>query len=275
LRFIEWVGASFYTGGQFKFTRRTNSGGQIQVLYTLSKAMDNASTTSSGEYAREAQNALDPEDPNRDWGRASFDALHNFGFNYTYPFPFQGEGAVGAILGGWEVAGLTTITSGAPYSIRTGSDTDGNRDGGRSDRPHMAAGFSNNPTEGTSAGCADIEGGPIGKSVDTWNKTTRWHDICAFTPLPQGIYGNLGRNTLVGPGRINFDFSLHKTIQTSENTNLQLRAEFFNIFNRNNLGLPENQGFDGLDYEPSAGTILPGATVTRPREVQFGLRFEF
>ena len=111
--------------------------------------------------------------------------------------------------------------------------------------------------------------------MDTWNKTTRWHDICAFTPLPQGIYGNLGRNTLVGPGRINFDFSLHKTIQTSENTNLQFRAELFNIFNRNNLGLPENQAFDSLDFEPSAGTILPGATVTRPREVQFGLRFEF
>ena len=113
--------------------------------------------------------------------------------------------------------------------------------------------------------------------MDVWNKTTRWHDICAFSVdyFRQGFYGTLGRSTLVGPGRLNFDFSVHKNFQTSENTRLQFRAEFFNIFNRNNLGLPENQGFDGLDYEPSAGTILPGETVTRPREIQFGLRFEF
>ncbi len=85
----------------------------------------------------------------------------------------------------------------------------------------------------------------------------------------------MGRNTLLGPGRINFDFSVHKTFTLSESTNVQFRAEFFNILNRNNLGLPEIIPFDGLDYEPSAGTILPGETVTRPREIQFGLRFEF
>jgi hypothetical protein len=279
LRTVLWDGQAFYTGMQLKFTRRTNTAGQFQVLYTLSKAMDTGSTQSTAEYAREPQNYLDPEDPLRDWGRASFDALNNFVVNYTYPIPFSGEGAMGALFGGWEVAGITSLSSGSPYSIRTGSDTDGNRDGGRSDRPDLVAGFSNNPTSGSSPGCVSgsttIDPSPIGRDVDSWNKTTRWHDPCAFAVGSLGLYGNLGRSTLTGPNRINFDFSVHKTFLTSENTSLQFRAEFFNIFNRNNLGLPENQGFDGTDIEPSAGTILPGATVTRPREIQFGLRFEF
>ncbi|MCZ6490299.1 MAG: hypothetical protein O7A06_07190, partial [Acidobacteria bacterium] len=100
-------------------------------------------------------------------------------------------------------------------------------------------------------------------------------DPCAFTPNPRGIYGNLGRNTLLGPGKINFDFSVHKEISLGEISHLQFRAEFFNLFNRNNLGLPESIPFDRQAYEPSAGTILPGETVTRPREIQFGLKFIF
>ena len=279
LRTIEWVGQSLYNGMQAKFTRRTNVGGQFQFLYTLARAMDNASTVSTGDFRREPQNSLDPTDANRDYARASFDALHNIGINYTYPIPFQGEGATGALLGGWEIAGITTLSSGSPYTIRVGSDTDGNRDGGRADRPDLLPGFSNNPTEGSSAGCTSgpttIDAGPVGRDVDSWNKTSRWYDPCAFGILNQGLYGNLGRNTLLGPGRANFDFSLHKTFALSESKNIQFRAEFFNIFNRNNLGLPENQGFDGTDLEASAGTVLPGETVTRPREVQFGLRFEF
>lgn len=276
LRTIEYVGQSLYNGMQFKFTRRTTAGAQFQVLYTWSRAMDNASTTATGDFRREAQNALDPRNPNLDYARASFDAVSNFGINYSYPFPFRAEGVLGALVTGWEIAGITSISSGSPYTIRTGSDTDLNRDGGRSDRPDLVPGASINPTEGTSAGCAGIEGGPIGRSVKSWNKTSRWHDICAFQINPQaGLYGNLGRNTVIGPGRINFDFSVHKNIPLTESTRIQFRAEIFNLFNRNNLGLPENQGFDGLDYEPSAGTILPGETVTRPREIQFGLKFVF
>jgi hypothetical protein len=275
LRTIEYVGQSLYNGMQFKFVRRSDTRGQFQVLYTWSRAMDNASTTATGDLSREPQSALDPLDSNVDYARASFDAVNNFTISYTYPLPFQGQGVKGALLSGWEIAGITSIVSGSPYTIRTGSDTDRNRDGGRSDRPDLAPGFSPNPTEGTSAGCADIEGGPVGRSVKSWNKTSRWHDICAFQITNLGLYGNLGRNTLLGPGRLNFDFSVHKSFAVTENANLQFRAEFFNIFNRNNLGLPENQGFDGLEYEPSAGTILPGETVTRPREIQFGLKFVF
>lgn len=275
LRTIEYVGQSLYNGMQFKFTRRSNSAGQFQVLYTWSRAMDNASTTASGDLLREPQSSLNPTNANVDYSRASFDAVNNFTVNYTYPLPFRGEGLMGALVGGWEIAGITSIVSGSPYTIRTGSDTDLNLDGGRADRPDLVPGASNNPTEGTSAGCAGVEGGPVGRSVSSWNKTSRWHDVCAFRITNVGVYGNLGRNTLLGPGRMNFDFSVHKNIPLSESARLQFRAEFFNIFNRNNLGLPVNQGFNLLEYESSAGTIIPGETVTRPREIQFGLKFVF
>jgi outer membrane receptor protein involved in Fe transport len=282
LRTTEWKYSGFYNAMNFKFTRRITSGGQFQFLYTLSRAMDSASTHATQDYAREPQNSLDPTDPNRDWGKAGFDALHNMAIHYTYPIPFRGEGAMGAVFGGWEVAGITSIVSGSPYLIRVGADTDRDLDGGRADRPDVLPGFSNNPTSGSSAGCQSgsisIEGGPVGRDVESWNKNSRWHDVCAFGISNLGVYGNLGRNTLIGPGRVNFDFSAHKNFQTSENTSVQLRAEFFNIFNRNNLGLPINQGFSGdrqTDYQASSGTISPGDTVTSPRVIQFGLRFEF
>jgi hypothetical protein len=276
LRLIQMNASSFYNAATFKFTRRSTSGPQYQVLYTFSRAMDNASTTATGDFRREPQTGLDPYDPGRDKARSSFDVPHNFTVSYSYPVPFQFEsGWANAVLGGWSFAGITNLQSGGPFNVRTGSDQDRNRDGGRSDRPDLVPGANNNPTSGISSGCEGIEGGAVGTSVKAWNPSNRWYDPCAFQPNPRGIYGNLGRNTLIGPGAVNFDFSAHKNIAVGETASLQFRAELFNIFNRNNLGLPENIPFDGLDYEPSAGTIVPGETTTRPREIQFGLKFVF
>ncbi|MCH8266721.1 MAG: TonB-dependent receptor [Acidobacteria bacterium] len=278
LRTIQHNATSLYNAFTFKFTRRANSGPQYQFLYTFSRAMDNGSTTATGDFRREPQTGLDPYNPNRDHARSSFDVPHNFTVTYSYPLPFQFEGGMAnALLGGWSFSGITNIQSGGPFNVRTGSDQDRNRDGGRSDRPDLTPGANNNPISGSSSGCGDgaIEAGVVGTSVDAWSSSDRWYDPCAFTINPRGIYGNLGRNTLIGPGKINFDFSVHKEITLGETSHLQFRAEFFNLFNRNNLGLPENIPFDRQAYEPSAGTILPGETVTRPREIQFGLKIIF
>ena len=87
-------------------------------------------------------------------------------------------------------------------------------------------------------------------------------------------FGNLARNTLIAPGPVNVDFSVVKNTAITENTNLQFRAEFFNIFNRANFGLPgPNPLTRGGGVDPSAGVIT--RTVTDNFQTQFGLKFIF
>src|SRR2546429_1545777 len=108
---------------------------------------------------------------------------------------------------------------------------------------NLNPGFSNDPTSGVTAGC-------------TFGKTTipagiplgtpdRYYDPCAFSLPAAGTYGNLGRNTLTGPGLSNVDVSLDKVFKPTERMNVQFRAEVFNIFNRTNFYAPGWNVFSG------------------------------
>jgi hypothetical protein len=101
-----------------------------------------------------------------------------------------------------------------------------------------------------------------------------WFDPFAFTlPLP-GTYGTLGRNTLIGPGFATLDFSVEKGFAVRENLQVQFRAEFFNLTNRANFGLPFSEVFNPNGFvEPQAGLITN--TISPPRQIQFGLKILF
>ena len=229
---------------------------QFQISYTYSKALDDASTVATGDNAREAQASLDPEDPARDKGRASFDATNNLVVNIGYPLPFKfNHRAVESVLGGWEVSGIGTFTDGQPYSARLGTEQSRNGGGGRADRPDLKPGFSPNP-------------------VLQHPTPDRWYNPAAFAMPAIGTYGNVGRNTLVGPGRQTIDFSLVKRFAMSERFNLQFRGEFFNILNHANFGLPQNVPLTSSGaISGSAGRITD--TVTTSRQIQFGLKLTF
>jgi hypothetical protein len=83
----------------------------------------------------------------------------------------------------------------------------------------------------------------------------------------------VGRGTLEGPGLATFDFSVFKNIPITERMNLAFRAEFFNITNRHNFGLPNPIVFSGANISPSAGRIT--RTSTTARQIQFGLKVTF
>ncbi len=84
----------------------------------------------------------------------------------------------------------------------------------------------------------------------------------------------MGRNTLIGPGLFTFDFNLLKTTKLTERSELQFRAEFFNLFNRANFRLPNSTVFVAAGRRnPSAGRIT--ATSTTSRQIQFGLKLVF
>ena len=128
------------------------------------------------------------------------------------------------------------------------------------ERPDLKPGYSNNP----------ILGGP-----------DRYWDINAFALQPVNQRGNLGRNTLIGPGLVNFDFSTAKSFAIDETRRLEFRAEMFNLPNHPNFGAPSGfTAFTGVNAATGVPTISPtwgviSTTVTTSRQIQFGLKFVF
>ena len=141
-------------------------------------------------------------------------------------------------------------------------------------------------TSGTTAGCTFVNGipGPFipdrPNSVapgQTLGSPTLWFDPCAFAVPPSGFYGNLGRGTFIGPGTVNFDMSLGKSIPLKfrEGTRLEFRSDFFNLFNRPNFADPATQVLNANNNTPisTAGQITK--TVTSSRQLQFSLKLVF
>src|SRR5437867_11071108 len=90
------------------------------------------------------------------------------------------------------------------------------------------------------------------------------------------IYGNLGRGTFIGPGTVNFDMSLGKSIPLKwEATRLEFRSEFFNLFNRPNFADPANQVLNANNNALISTTGQITKTVTSSRQVQFALKLVF
>ena len=134
-------------------------------------------------------------------------------------------------------------------------------------------GFSNNVTEGVSAGCAGVDAGtPLG-GADTY------FDPCAVSLQEAGFLGNLGRNTFIGPGVANLDFAIHKTTRLSESTSLEFRSEFFNVFNRANFNSPDQTrrrvftSRSGNRRAGAAGRLIQ--TTTTERQIQFAVKLIF
>ena len=271
-----WNTNANYNALQVTLKRRSSSGLQYQGVYTYSKSLDDKSSIAGGETRQEPNTGLDFLDPGRDRGRSSFDARHNLVLTTTYPVPFHFQRkAVGMILGGWEVNGIATFRTGEPFTARVGSNRSANGDRWSPDRPNLNPGFSNDPTHGVTAGCT--LGGvkiPAGQPLGT---PDRWYDPCAFSPPAKGTFGNLGRNTLTGPGFFNTDASLNKVFKPSERINVQFRAEVFNLFDQAHFYAPVFNVFGGggTKYSGSAGSISQLISSPGGRLIQLGLKLLF
>src|SRR5579864_180004 len=260
-----WDVNADYNALQVTLRHKTASGLQYQAFYTWSKSLDDKTTLAGGESRQEPNTGLDFLNPSRDRGRSSFDARQNFVLTATYPFPFKFQQKfVGAILGGWTANGISTFRTGEPMTGLIGSNTSLNGDRWAPDRPNLKPGFSPDPTSGVSVGCGKIAPGtPL-------QTPTLWYDPCAFSRPAAGTFGNLGRETITGPGLDDIDASISKTFKPSERINLQFRAEFFNILNHANFFLPGRNVFAG-----SAGTITKLVSSPGGRLTQLGLKVIF
>ena len=265
LQFYQNGGSSGYHALKTSLTKRLSSGLQFQGAYTYAKSLDNGSAVTSGVLTSTwGQN---PWDLNEDWGPSDFHVEHTFVTNYSYDLPFgQGQrwgqnlgGVANALLGGWQVAGIITFASGPPDTIDSHQRLT-HRFAARA-RPDLAPGADPNPV---------LPGG-VQCNVDC-----RYFSTDGYQPQQTGFYGNVGRNTMIGPGYVGADISILKnTYFGADGTKkVQFRAEFFNFPNRANFDLPSARVFSSRgSVSRTAGRI--NQTVGTARQIQLALRIEF
>jgi hypothetical protein len=249
-------GLSWYSGLIAGASRRFSGGLALQGSYTLGKSEDLGSQAiGSGDF----DNSFQPRyafDPNDNKGLSDFDIRHNFVFNSTWEIPVRGSlgGAAKALAEGWQLAGILTMRSGIPFTPQLGFDRARAlpRSGGAGQRPDLVSGCSLNPV----LGGADM-----------------YYDVNCFSLPAAGTFGNVPRNTLIGPGFGTLDFAVFKNLMLPGGRRIQLRAEGFNITNHVNFGLPAATVFNAAGRVATAGQIT--SIVGTARQWQFGAKIDF
>lgn len=254
-------GNSSFNSMQLGLNKRYSSGALLQFSYTYSKNLSFGDILRAATSDNNGDNIVDPDRWDR--GPSEFDIRHNVVVNYVLELPFgpgkrwrtNMSGVEAAVLGGWQLSSLASFASGPPFGVNLGFDRARAqvRSGGGGQRPDLKPGSSSNP----------VLGGP-----------NQYFDPSSFLLPPEGYLGTLGRNTLVGPGLTNFDFSLSKRLTMGEKRTLSFRAEFFNLFNHANYDVPSSVTVF-LSTGPASGVGRITRTITTSRQVQFGLKFVF
>jgi hypothetical protein len=252
-------GASQYHAFRLTTNKHFRHGFQFQGAYTFSKSTDDSSTYSgSGEFSEADRTGYFGE---KEWGLSSFDVRHNLNTSFFYELPWRNiPGAFGKILGGWSLSGIVRLNSGNPFNLIA-------------DQPRMGS-FQYREISGPSSLDLVPEGDQ--NPVRPQNPD-QYFDVDQFSFPTPFFLGNLGRNVTSSPGIANVDATLMKDTAISslgENASVQFRAEFFNLFNRPNFGLPALNLFDRNGNRFSnAGEIE--TTRTSSRQIQLALRLVF
>jgi outer membrane receptor protein involved in Fe transport len=249
-------GLSWYKGLIAGASRRFSAGVAVQASYTLGKSEDLGSQAiGSADF----DNSFQPRyafDPLDNKGLSDFDIRHNFSFNATWEIPTGSSlpAVAHAIASGWQLSSILTVRSGIPFTPQLGFDRARAlpRSGGAGQTPDLVASCSLNPVLG---------------GVDTY------FDPNCFALPAAGTFGNVPRNTIIGPGFASWDMAFFKNITLAGGRRIQLRAEGFNITNHANLGLPQATVFNSAGRVSNAGQIT--SIVGTARQWQFGAKVDF
>lgn len=254
IEFRENMGNSIYHGGELTIEKRFREGFSFNLAYTFSKSIDQAMEhLFSGGSNSFMQNARDLRQQR---GRSDFDYRQRFVVSYIYEIPlgkgkkYLTDGAASHILGGWRISGVTNLRSGRPFTVFASA---------------------NNSLVGNRGGLANALADCLrdGTLPEDQRTVDRWFDITAYAAPTPARLGTCGRNTLEGPGLVNFDFALARSFDYfGENRRLEFRWEMFNIFNTPQFGLPGNNRSSG-----DVGRI--SSLAGDPRVMQFALKFYF
>jgi hypothetical protein len=285
---------SHYNGLQLTAMKRLSHGLQGQVNYAWSHCLD---TVSNGGFLQFSAGGILSPLPGklaRDYGACDYDIRHNLTGQYVYQLPIKVRShSLGYVANGWQLSGTMFWHSGVPFSVLS--------------TPYSANG--QGIVQGSGPQFANVVPGvPLYEhhalAGVTQPGSIQWLNPDAFASAvdpstgacnggdsPQNCqFGNLGRNALRGPSFVWNDFYLTKWFPVSEHMKMRLDAQFFNVFNHPNFGLPSialagipgkpttQTGFGALTYATSPPTGLLGVGLggdSSPRMIALQLRLEF
>jgi hypothetical protein len=242
----------------------------LQASYTYSKSLDDTSSVLGGLFGATGvvlqtlpQN---PWKPDAEKGPSTFDVTHVFTVSVIQLIPFDRVGFLQpmgrTLTRGWQVLNITTLMSGSPFSVYSGIQQTGAGAGG-TDRPDLVE----QPHFSTHH---PVREDYFGRGTDNASFFSIPINVPGGTGPNQGRFGTLGRDTFRGPGFENYDIALIKDTPFghrggSELGTLEFRAEFFNVFNLVNFGLPNN-------IVRGTGFGIVSKTAGSSRQIQFSLK---
>jgi len=259
---IAGIASSSYNALQTSLRKRFSHGLSFLASYTWSHSIDDVSSfnitgSASQPVAGENDLAQNPFDLAAERGPSMFDARNRLVLSYQWSIPFLEHSSTwyGHVLGNWQLNGIFTAMSGTPFTVFDSNDVSL-----QGQAPEISGFSSNRP---------DVIGNPNSGP----RTAAEWFNVNAFQKLqpdPLGrfeVFGDEGRNAVLGPGYVNWDFSALKNIRLTESKELQFRGELFNVLNHTNFRLPVS------DIEsPTFGQIQSDVS---PRVIQVAMKFLF
>ncbi len=291
-------GSSTYNSLQLYLTKRMSHGLEFQTSYTWSHLFDvTQGEGGGGECISGGSNNVEyaPDKPHFGRGPSCFDAADNLRINLLYHLPsIKTDNIMGrTLLSGWWTGVIESWQTGFPFNPMVNAD--------RSLSENLSSQNSNSQPDHASIGTATVAPGQTGPDGTTntthstfipYNKATaitgnpnQWFNPLMFIPGPIGYLGTASRDMLRGPHLSELDLSLNKDTALpilGENGKLEIRAEFFNILNHANFGMPNSYAYAGTLGDTSSYVESPlgtaGAitnTITTSRQIQLALKFIF
>ncbi|MFZ1971945.1 MAG: TonB-dependent receptor [Candidatus Acidiferrales bacterium] len=245
-----------YNSLQSSLYKRTSHGLEFQAAYTFSKNLDYASGLGNLSSLDLTFLSNDQTNPRQARGLNDFDRTHRVVVNFVYTPPRlrAGPEMVRRALSQWQFSGVMVLQSGLPI---TPVDT-------------SAGSVFGNIVGFTRAECTGANPASSGSLISRLNGFFNPAAFAAPPVIGDGTgFGSCGVGILRGPDQRNLDFAIHRIFSITERNTIQFRAEFFNLFNTPNFGLPVTDHNAG----PAFGVIT--STVSNPRIVQFALKYQF
>ncbi|HWC18640.1 MAG TPA: TonB-dependent receptor, partial [Terriglobales bacterium] len=247
-----------------------HGGPGVQASYTWSKSLDDTSTVVGGGPGAGSVTLPQPQNPfdtQPEKAPSTFDVAHAFTLSVAQDLHLESVGFLSPvsrkITKGWELLSISSINSGLPFTIYSGVQQTGAGSNG-TDRPDLIE----TPQLSTAR---SVREDYFGRGENNASFFLIPIHVPGGTGPNQGRFGILGRNTFRGPAFYNYDFALIKDTpfgtraSGSEVIDLQFRAEFFNLFNIVNMGLPAN-------VLKGSGFGMISKTANNSRQIQFSLK---
>jgi hypothetical protein len=260
---------TFYNALETALERRVTTGLYARFNYTYARCITDATDVLPGGDSVGGSATSEPSLlHNAKRGRCSFLGTHAVNFNLTYDFPFGNmvsSGFAKALVGGWQVSSLTSVSSGSPFTVTDGLNVSRTATSGAgADRPDWAPGC--NPQN----------------AINPHDPINYFKASCFVLP-PFGYLGNVGALALTGPTLINTDISLKRVFPLKrEWMSLEFRADMFNAFNHTNCADPAVTTVFTNTGNATAPVATPNgtagqiqSTITTSRQGQFSVRFAF